>query len=254
MKTTLLFFLFILVAISVNAQCNIPESAIESDEFPYRSAKARYIFNAPSYIFAPGGDTSRVWNLEHKPISLTRLPAPAVLVQNMVEDTIKAYSGNVFFDDLVFDNVEIVYPDRKNDFGFMNFQRYKLKYWFTYRLEVDNLHSLPVGIGVYDDGTIAVKLNMPKRVTYKRVIKNVNYCELASVASHTNKALNESGRFVFQFDEQHGFRWLVLQKLVKNKIKYNRPLVYINAADFSDVKASQIWQEYAMEDVKILNL
>src|SRR5690606_14243372 len=69
-----------------------------------------YVFHCPTYRFQYDGDTSSIWSILDF-IDIRKIEKQIAPIKNSVEQKIRAYSGEIFFERVKFSTVEIVYPD-----------------------------------------------------------------------------------------------------------------------------------------------
>ena len=69
-----------------------------------------YIFHCPTYRFEYSGDTSSTWSMLD-PIDLKKIERWFLPIKTKIDQKIREYAGDKFFQRVKFSSVEIVYPD-----------------------------------------------------------------------------------------------------------------------------------------------
>ncbi|MCD8742584.1 hypothetical protein LT679_18380 [Mucilaginibacter roseus] len=260
MKIWLLFTLVALYGFKASAQCAIDKSIITNNSWRTTVHHARYIGNAPSYVFAAGGDTAANWNVLRKPIDIKQIPEKALVYKKRVEDSIISYSGKAFFNDLRFISAEVVYPDRVEHFRQHGrpdiLQMYTATYLYTYRTEVDSLAYVDFEFPVNGNGDLMDWLIIPQKGKYRPVIKKVDYCKLIKVAGNAANDLFPVGEISFEYDMNlKNFNWIITHKssVVQTESgKYSIRNVRVDAADLGQVTPGFTTQEVIVDYIKLI--
>lgn len=260
MKVWLLFTLVALSELRASAQCAIDKSIITNNSWRTTVHHARYIGNAPSYVFAAGGDTAANWNVLRKPIDIKQIPEKALVYKKTVEDSIISYSGKAFYSDLRFISAEVVYPEKVDHFRQHGrpdiLQMYTATYLYTYRVEIDSLAYVDFEFPVNANGDLMDMLTIPQKGNYKPVIKSVDYCKLLKIAGSAAKDLFPVGEISFEYDIRlKRFNWMFTHKTTvvhTQSGRYSVRNVSINAADFSEVAPGFSTEEVIVDTVKLI--
>lgn len=249
----------LLVQFNASAQCAIDKSTITNNSWRTTVHHARYIGNAPSYVFAFGGDTATNWNVFRKPIDIKQMPEKASVYKKMVEDSIIQYSGKAFFNDLKFISAEIVYPEKidyfrqhgRNDI----LQMYTATYLYTYRMAVDSLAYVDFEMPVNANGNLMDVMFIPNKSTYKRIVKKVDYCKLLKTAGKVAKDILPVNEISFEYDAKlKTFNWIITNKpniVHMQSGKYPMRKVTINAADLTKAEPGFSTYEVIADVVKL---
>jgi hypothetical protein len=240
MKRIFLFLLcLIVVRVAAFAQCDDKPKIEFGGDFGF----VKYMFNCPSYTFAYNGDTSKKWNVLNNHIDINQAPKKVLLFKKMVEKTIKNYSGNKFFSDLRFYDVDVNYPEKFQAFkdsgrSGMLHKYSKAKYFYYYRFGPNDTASYLIGVAVNKTGKIISPFTFPSKKDYKQIDKKFTYCELIDIARKVQKDIDPIADIRLEYDPMHkNFYWRIRRKLVNETEGLNKVcLVEINAANLMDAK------------------
>ena len=202
-----------------------------------------YGYLCPAYFFSFGGDTSKKWNIGFENIDIRQEPANVLKFKQKVDKTIKNYSGENFFRNLKFNNVEVCYPERLKFFKdsgavLATLAHYKCPYTYSYSFQPDTLTGYNICVGVTSSGQITTPLIFPSKHYYKPINKSFTYCTLIEIARKVQKNIDPIDKISFDYDRKKKiFYWRISQAVVNihegsNKINE----VIIDAADFNKVR------------------
>jgi hypothetical protein len=202
-----------------------------------------YMFNCPSYTFAYNGDTSKNWNVLNNHIDIRQAPKKVLFYKKMVEKNIKNYSGNKFFSDLRFYDVDVNYPEKFEAFkdsgrsGMLHVYS-KAKYFYYYRFGPNDTASYLIGVAVNKTGKIISPFTFPSKRHYRQIDKNFTYCKLIEIARRVQKDIDPIDEIKLEYDnKKKRFYWLISQGLVDSHEGVNYlNQVMIDASDLSNVK------------------
>jgi hypothetical protein len=202
-----------------------------------------YIHLCPTYSFAFGGDTSTLWNVLTDPIDIMQAPKEILPLKHNIEQKIKNYSGEIFFNDLKFSSVEIVYKNKLKKFidsgrQGVTLKYCKAKYFFFYKYKPDTLATYLVGIAVSKKGTILNKFKFPSKKDFKSIDTHISQCKLVEIARKSQNNMDPIEEISFEYDDvEKKFYWLVSQEIVDMKEGENHfNQVRIDASNTSEVK------------------
>lgn len=203
-----------------------------------------YIHRCPTYNFAYGGDTSKFWNVLDDPIDIAQSPKEVIPLKLKIEEQVRLYCGDIFFKDLKFSSVEVVYKDKLKAFRDSGRQdvtlKYcKAKYFFYYEFKPDTLATYLIGIAVDSKGAIMNKFTFPSKNDYKTVNTNISNCKLVELARKSQPQIDPIKEISFEYDKvEKKFYWLVsqeIQNMKEGRNSFNQ--VIIDAADLTKTKA-----------------
>lgn len=165
-------------------------------------------------------------------------------IKTKVDQNIRKYVGDKFFERVKFSSVEIVYPDslqKMLDAGRVDVEKRKCKakYYFYYGFLPDTIATWHFGIAVDRQGKIISPFTFPKAVKYVPVDTNIDYCELINIARRKEPKIDPIKEIKLEYDPQaKRFYWLIsqeIQSVKEGRNEFNQ--VAIDAADKSKVTA-----------------
>jgi hypothetical protein len=178
------------------------------------------------------------------PIDIAQSPKEVIPLKQRIEEQVKAYCGDIFFKDLKFSSVEVVYKNKLKEFRDSGRQdvtlKYcKAKYFFYYEFKPDTLATYLIGIAVDKNGTIMNKFSFPSKEEYKTVDINISNCKLVEIARKTQPQIDPIKEISFEYDEvEKRFYWLVsqeIQNIKEGRNSFNQ--VIIDASNLTRTKA-----------------
>jgi len=205
-----------------------------------------YIHLCPTYVFAFGGDTSVHWDVLRTPIDIRQAPKEVLSFKRKVDSAIQSFGGNKFFSRVKFESVEVVYPERLQEFRDsgrqdVTLKYYRAKYLFYYKFNPDTIATYHIGIALSKNGKILSKFHFPSKASYHPIDTTFSYCKLINIAKKAQKNIEPIESIKLEFDSKtKRFYWLVTQSLVNEKEGlnyYNQ--VLIDAADLSKTKTQR---------------
>ncbi len=235
----LILFLLLIKTTSIFSQCIDREKIKYGGDYGF----VDYIHRCPTYNFSFGGDTTKFWNVLDDPIDITQAPEEVIPLKQKIEEQVKNYCGDIFFQGLKFSSVEVVYKDKLKEFRDSGRQdvtlKYcKAKYFFYYEFRPDTLATYLIGIAVDTKGIIMNKFNFPSKNDFKPVDINISKCKLVEIARKSQPQIDPIKEISFEYDEiEKRFYWLVsqeIQNIKEGKNNFNQ--VKIDASDLTKTR------------------
>ena len=205
-----------------------------------------YIHRCPTYQFAYGGTDSKEWGVLDDPVSMAQAPAIVLKIKRKVEDSIRRYAGENFYQQLHFSSVEMVVPEqlgyfKKEGRQDVTLKYCKAKYYFYYEFKPDSIASYHYGVAVDKHNKIVSPFKFPKASEYRPINKKFSYCQLLRIAEQAQPSIKpiETIRMVYDSKDKR-FYWLVSQEIVNQHegVNYYNQ-VLIDAADLTKTKKRQ---------------
>jgi hypothetical protein len=224
------------------AQCIDQEKITYGGDWGYSD----YIHRCPTYLFAYGGTESKERGVLGDPIAMTQAPAIIHQLKQMVEDSIRRYAGDKFYQLVHFEQVEMVVPEQLRHFrkeGRLNatMKFCKAKYYFYYEFKPDSIASYHYGVAIDKHNKIVSPFKFPKASEYQRIDQAFSYCQLLRIAEQAQPNIKPVDTIRMVYDKQEKrFYWLVSQEIVNQHEGVNHyNQVLIDAADLTKVKKRQ---------------
>ena len=234
---------FIIISILTSSLLTAASQCIDKDKITYGGDWdfVPYVFHCPTYRFQYGGDTSSIWSILDF-IDIKKIEPLILPLKNKIEEKVKSYSGDNFFEKVKFSSVEIVYSDslqKMLDSGRVDVEKAncKAKYYFYYEFMPDSVSAWQFGIAVDKKGKIISPFTIPKKSDYIPIDTIIDYCELIGIARAKQPNIDPIKEIKLEFDsKEKRFYWLISQEIVNIKEGRNEfNQVAIDAADKSKV-------------------
>lgn len=225
----------------VAAQCIDREKVTYGGDWGYQD----YVHRCPTYHFAYGGTESKDWGVLDDPVSMSQAPAIILQLKQLIEDSIRHYSGDKFAQQIHFQSVEMVVPEQLRYFkkeGRQNvtLKYCKAKYFYYYEFKPDSLATYHYGVAIDKQNKIVSPFIFPKVSEYKPINLTFSYCQLLRIAEQVQPDIKPVETIRLVYDKQEKlFYWLISQEIQdqhEGVNHYNQ--VLIDAADLTKTKVS----------------
>lgn len=201
-----------------------------------------YTYFCPTYDFAYGGDTSKIWSIL-SPIDIRQAENIVLFTKGAIEKKIISYAGNTFFSRMKFSSVSVVYLDSIDKFKgrgpSVDMKMCRGNYFFYYYFQAEPKMAYCIGVAVDEQGKILSPFNFPSKHDYKPIDSTLTVCKVLEIAQKFNKKLGPIKKVTFEYNpSSKRFYWLVSQKIIRPHSGLNTyTQVVIDAAEPRKIKS-----------------